>query len=115
MIYERISDDIPPQVKILNTFIPHSNAILHLCLKLERYKPHKAARHSTKCDVINDVKLFPTVYRRIYCSKCFTLSNQRSRYKSKCIRIMILGAFLRYLGEAFIRTLYCYSILCICA
>ena len=24
--------------------------------------PHKAARHPTKCGVINDVKLFPTVY-----------------------------------------------------
>ena len=30
-------------------------------------EPHKAARHPTKCDVINDVNLFPTVYRRIYC------------------------------------------------
>ena len=26
-------------------------------------------RHSTKCDVINDVKLFPTVNRWIYCRK----------------------------------------------
>ena len=24
--------------------------------------PHNATRHSMKCDVINDVKLFPTVY-----------------------------------------------------
>ena len=30
-----------------------------------RCKPHNAARHLMKCDVINDVKLFPTVYRRI--------------------------------------------------
>ena len=48
-----------------------------------------------KCDVIDDVKLFPTVYRRIYstvyhrinCSKYLMASNQKSRYKSKCIRI----------------------------
>ena len=40
---------------------PHSNALLQSCLKLERCKPHKAARHRTKCDVINDVKLFTTV------------------------------------------------------
>ena len=40
---------------------PHSNALLLSRLKLERCKPHKAARHPTKCDVINDVKLFPTV------------------------------------------------------
>ena len=34
---------------------------MQLRLKLERCKPHKAARHPRKCDVINDVKLFPTV------------------------------------------------------
>ena len=27
--------------------------------------PHKAAVHLMECDVINDVKLLPTVYRRI--------------------------------------------------
>ena len=30
----------------------------------------QAARHPTKCDVINEVKLF-----RQYCRKCLTLSN----------------------------------------
>ena len=44
---------------------PHSNAILLSRLKLERCKPLKDVRHPTKCDVINDVKLFPTVYHRI--------------------------------------------------
>ena len=44
---------------------PHSNALLQSRLKLERCK-HKGIRHPTKCDVMNDVKLFPTVYRRIY-------------------------------------------------
>ena len=39
---------------------PHSNALLQFRLKLERCKLHKASRHPTKCDVINDVKLFPT-------------------------------------------------------
>ena len=52
---------------------PHSNALLQFELKLERCKPHKAARHPIKCDVINDVKLFPTVYRRIYCRKFFDI------------------------------------------
>ena len=66
---------------------PHSNALLQFDLKLERCKPHKAARHPTKGDVIDDVKLFPTVYRRIYCRKFLTLSNQTSRYKRKCIRM----------------------------
>ena len=54
---------------------------------MERCKPFIAARHPTKCDVINDVKLFPTVYRRIYCRKFLTLSNQTSRYKLMCIRM----------------------------
>ena len=49
--------------------------------------PLKAARHLTKCDVINDVNLFPTVYCRIYRRKLLSLSNQMSHYKSKCIRI----------------------------
>ena len=66
---------------------PHSNALLQFELKLERCKPHKAARHPTKCDVINDVKLFPTVYCRIYCRKFLTISNQTSRYKLMCIRM----------------------------
>ena len=48
---------------------PHSNALLQFHLKLERCKPHNAAHHRTKGGVINDVKLFPTVYRRIYCRK----------------------------------------------
>ena len=66
---------------------PHSNAFLQFRLKLERLKLHKAARHLTKCDVIDEVKLFPTVYRRIYCRKFLTLSNQTSSYKCKCIRM----------------------------
>ena len=51
--------------------------------------PQNAAPHPTKCDVINDMKLFPTVYRRIYCRKFLTLFNQKSRYKNKCIRIRL--------------------------
>ena len=69
---------------------PHSNALLQFDLKLERCRPHKAARHPTKGDVIDDVKLFATVYRRIYCRKFLTLSNQTWRYKHKCIRIPIM-------------------------
>ena len=44
---------------------PHSNALLQFDLKLQRCKPHKAVSHPTKCDVINDVKVFPTVYHSI--------------------------------------------------
>ena len=77
MISERISDDISPQMKILNMVIP---ILMHFCdwqfeLKLERCQLHKAARHPSKCDVINDVKLLPTVYRRIYVTILLTLSN----------------------------------------
>ena len=66
---------------------PHSNALLGFRFELERCKPHKDARHPTKCGVINDFKLFPTVYRRIDCCKFLTFSNQMSRYKNKCIRM----------------------------
>ena len=34
---------------------------------------------------------FPTVYRRIYCHKFLTLSNQTLRYIHKCIRIIGFG------------------------
>ena len=89
MISERISDDISPQMKILNMVI---TILMHLrsFLSSERCKLHNVACHTTKCDVINDVKLFPTVYRRIYCRKFLALSNQTSRYKSKCIRILFI-------------------------
>ena len=66
---------------------PHPNVLLQSRLKLEHCKLHKAARHPTKCDVINDAKLFPTVYRRIYCRKFLMLSNQTTHYKSKGFRI----------------------------
>ena len=66
---------------------PHSNALLQCLLKLERCKPHNAAHRPTKYDVINEVKLYPTVYHRIYCRKYLTLFNQTSCYKSKCIRM----------------------------
>ena len=45
----------------------HFNALLQFEPKLERCKPHKGAHHPTKCDVNNDVKLFPTVYRILKC------------------------------------------------
>ena len=84
MISDLISDDIPPQYGK-----PHSNTFLQVHLKLECCKPRKASCHPTKCHVINDVKLFPTVYRRIYCCIFLMLSNQMSCYKSKCIRMII--------------------------
>ena len=68
MISERISDDIPSQMKFLNMVIP---ILMHFC-SFERCKQHNAARHLMKCDVINDVNLLPTVYRRIYCRKFLT-------------------------------------------
>ena len=66
---------------------PHSETLLQFCLKFERCKLHKATCHPTKCDIINDVKLFSTVYCRINCCKFLTLSNRMSRYNSKCIKL----------------------------
>ena len=88
MISERISDDIPPRMKILNMGIPILMNFCRSASNLERCKPHKAVHQQTICDVINGVKLFPTVYHRIYCRKVLTLSNQTSRNKTKCIRIV---------------------------
>ena len=67
MISERIYGDIPPQMKILNMVIP---ILMHFSF-FERCKPHNAARHLMKCDVIYDVKLLPTVCNFL------TLSNQK--------------------------------------
>ena len=63
MISERITDYIPPKMKSLNMINP---ILMHVCSFVS--KLYKAASHPTKCDVINDIKLFPTVYR------CYTVA-----------------------------------------
>ena len=100
--FDRIYDDVPPRLKILNTVIP---ILMHFC-KLEHCKPHKAPRHPMKCDIIYDVKLFPIVYRRIYCKIFFSLSNQMLRYKIKCIRIQVCTNFLNAAPNKGITSLY---------
>ena len=89
MISDRIPDEYISPNENFEYGYPHSNALLQFCHKLERCKLQKAACHVTKCDVINDFKIFPTVYRRKYWNSCkfLTLSNQTSHFKSKCIRI----------------------------
>ena len=77
MIFERISDDIPPQTKTLNMVIPILRSFYCLVSNwslASSIKPHQGVRHPTKCDVFNDVKLFPAVYRRIYCRKFFDVN-----------------------------------------
>ena len=86
---------------------PHSNALLQLRLKLERCKPHNASRHPTKCYVINDVTLFPTVYHRVHGRKFLMISNQKASYKSKYIRILQNKKNHVYVCD------YCFS-LCYC-
>ena len=76
------SNSLDPDPEICEYGYPRFNVLLQSRLKLERCKQQKAARHPTICEIINDVK-----YRRIYCRKFLTLSNQMSRYNSKCIRI----------------------------
>ena len=44
---------------------PHSNALLQFRLELEHLKPHKAAHHPKRCDVINDIKLISTISQDI--------------------------------------------------
>ena len=87
MISERISKDIPHQMKISKYGYPHSNELPQSPLKLECCKPHKAARHPTKYDVINDIKLFPTVYRRIYCCKLLCYPTRRRITKASALEL----------------------------
>ena len=83
MIYERLSYNIPPQKKILNMVIPilmRFYSIVSNYSDANHVKPQKGVRHRNKNYIINDVKLFLTVYRGIYCRKFLTLSNQTSHY-----------------------------------
>ena len=101
-ISERISDNITPQMKILNMVIPIRMCFYSLVSNWSvgsHIKPHKGVCHPTKCDVINDIKLFSTVcpstvYRRIYSisqdilSQIFdVIQSDLARNKSQCIRI----------------------------
>ena len=64
MIFERISDDIPPQIKILNLVIPILMRFYSLISNwsvASRIQPHKCVRYQMKRDIINAVKLFSTV------------------------------------------------------
>ena len=83
MIWEGIFDDIPPQMKILNMVIP--NARLQFHFELEHCKPHKGVCHPTKCSVINDIKIFPTVY---ILSQIFDVIQSDVALQSKSIRIV---------------------------
>ena len=76
MISDRISDNVPPEMKIFIYGYPHFNAHLQFPLKLKHCKLNKAACQPMKCDVINYVKQFPTLYHRIYSPKFLTLSNR---------------------------------------
>ena len=54
---------------------PQSNVVLQFHLNLERCKQHEAACHPNKRDIINDVKLFPTVYTVYVIQSDFVLQN----------------------------------------
>ena len=66
--------------------VKHSTTVTLRSL-FECCEPDKTGRNQTNCDVMNVVKLFPTVYGRIYCRKFLTLSNHTSRYKTQFSRI----------------------------
>ena len=96
MISESISEDIPPQMKILNMVIPipYQHFSCKKTVKMFYLAPtssgcqlHKNARqlHIITCQR-NEVE-FATVYHRIYCRKLMTLSNQTLCCIYKCIRM----------------------------
>ena len=70
---------------------PNSNAHLQFHRKLEFCWPYNDAHHPMKCDIINDIKQFHTVYRILQdiLSERMTESNQKSCYKTKRISISI--------------------------
>ena len=111
MISERKSDNIPPQMKILNMVIPILVHYLHFLFKktVKMYfvAPIRPASqlHKTACQLHiftcqpmkarlrNDVG-FPKVYRRIYSRKFMTLSKQTSHCICKCIIIINIQIFI---------------------
>ena len=91
--FQRISDDTPPKIKVLNIVIPILMRFYRFVSNwsiVSRIKPHKGVRYQMKCYTINDVKLFLTVYRKIYWRKFLTFTNRISHSKNKCIRIAII-------------------------
>ena len=62
-------------------------ALLQSHLTLEHWKPHKAARHPSKCLVINDIKLFPTVYHRIYVANVWLYPVRRHVSKASALEL----------------------------
>ena len=75
---------------------PHSNALLIFSLQKISENVLFCAYTSSDASCIKPLASciysldvgFPTVYRRIYCRKFMTLSNQTSRCICKCIRII---------------------------
>ena len=104
LIWGGISNDIP-KWKFWIWLHPHSNAFPQFCLKLERCKPQKATCHPTIYDVVNDVKLFPTVYPRIYSRKFWCYPIRRHVTKSSALEYICiqnkLCAFLKILNVLF--------------
>ena len=103
VISESISNNyIPPQMKILNIIIP---ILMHFCSFVSNWSftSHIMLRiiqwHVTKLMTSN---CFLQYITGLQCRKFLTLSNQKLRYKSKCIRIIIVCMsyleFLKVIG-----------------
>ena len=61
MISERISDKFTSPSENFEYGYHHSYAHLHLAVIAQIGMLHKVACHPRKCDIINDIKLFPIV------------------------------------------------------
>ena len=79
---ERISDDIPPQMKILNTVIP---ILMHFC---------SLSSNSSVASRTSSNEVTSSYFRQYIAgytvANFLTLSNHTSRYKSMCIRIIMV-------------------------
>ena len=72
-------------------FVAHIRPAAASCIKPLASCIYSLVNH-WKATLRNDAG-FATVYRRIYCRKLMTLSNQTSRYKSKRIRMLNCGFY----------------------
>ena len=59
-------------------------------------KPYKGVRHPIKYDTINDVKLFPTVYHRIFL--CYPMS--RHVTKASALELSLIVCIISLFGPA---------------
>ena len=89
-IWKILNMDIPIFFSTSNVFPLNRGWNAVCCAKMQYAVPRSSGYQLHKKGTLRNVVRFVPVYRRIYCRKFMTLSNQMSLYFSKSIRIMIV-------------------------